>query len=34
MGICGEEIRLPLCEMEETNLEKLKASMRREGLIG
>ena len=34
MGLCGEEIRLPLCEMEEANLEKLKASMRREGLIG
>lgn len=33
MGICTEEIRLPLCEMEDTNFEKLKASMRREGLI-
>jgi len=34
MGICGEEIRLPLCEMEDAHLEALKASMRREGLIG
>ena len=34
MGMCDEEIRLPLCEMDEGNLEKLKASMRREGLIG
>ena len=33
MGICTEEIRLPLCEMEDANFEKLKASMRREGLI-
>ena len=33
MGICGEEIRLPLCEMEEGHLETLKASMIREGLI-
>ncbi len=34
MGMCSEEIRLPLCEMEDANLEKLKASLRREGLIG
>ncbi len=34
MGICTEEIRLPLCEMDDANLEKLKASLRREGLIG
>ena len=34
MGMCTEEIRLPLCEMDDGNLEKLKASMRREGLIG
>lgn len=34
MGMCSEEIRLPLCEMDDGNFEKLKASMRREGLIG
>lgn len=34
MGMCTEEIRLPLCEMDDGNFEKLKASMRREGLIG
>ena len=34
MGMCSDEIRLPLCEMDELNFEKLKASMRREGLIG
>ena len=34
MGLCGPEIRLPLCEMEENNLEKLKTVMRRYGLIG
>lgn len=33
MGMCTEEIRLPLCEMDDGNFEKLKASMRREGLI-
>ena len=37
MNLLGFDVggfRLPLCEMEEANLEKLKASMRREGLIG
>ena len=34
MGLCGPEIRLPLCEMEEANYEKLKTVMRRYGLIG
>jgi len=34
MGMCTEEIRLPLCEMDDGNFEKLKASMIREGLIG
>ena len=34
MGMCSEEIRLPLCEMDDGNFEKLKVSMRREGLIG
>ncbi len=33
MGLCGDEIRLPLCEMEDANLAKLAESMRREGLI-
>ena len=33
MGLCGPEIRLPLCEMESANLEKLKGVMREYGLI-
>ncbi len=33
MGLCGPEIRLPLCEMEEANLEKLKGIMQSYGLI-
>ena len=33
MGLCGPEIRLPLCEMEDANLEKLKGVMRQYGLI-
>ncbi len=33
MGFCTEEIRLPLCEMEDGNLEKLRAVMVRHGLI-
>ncbi len=33
MGLCGPEIRLPLCEMEEANHEKLKGVLRTYGLI-
>jgi 4-hydroxy-tetrahydrodipicolinate synthase len=33
MDICGPEIRLPLCEMEPANLEKLKNVMKEYGLI-
>ena len=33
LGLCGEEIRLPLCEMEPHNLEKLKAVMADYGLL-
>ncbi len=33
MGLCGPEIRLPLCEMEEANHEKLKSVLRAYGLI-
>lgn len=33
LGLCGEEMRLPLCEMEESNLAKLKAVMTEYGLL-
>lgn len=33
MGYCTDEIRLPLCEMEDGNLEKLRAVMVRHGLL-
>ena len=33
LGLCGEEIRLPLCEMEPHNLEKLKTVMADYGLL-
>ena len=33
MGLCGPEIRLPLCEMEDANYEKLKGVMRAYGLL-
>lgn len=33
MGYCTDEIRMPLCEMEDSNLEKLRAVMLRHGLI-
>lgn len=33
MGLCTEEIRLPLCEMESEHLEKLKAVLRAYGLL-
>ena len=33
MGLCGPEIRLPLCEPEEASLEKIKNALRAHGLI-
>jgi dihydrodipicolinate synthase/N-acetylneuraminate lyase len=33
MGFCSTEMRLPLCEMEEKNLEILKAAMKKHNLI-
>ena len=33
MGFCSEEMRLPLCEMDPANREKLAASMKKHGLI-
>jgi 4-hydroxy-tetrahydrodipicolinate synthase len=33
MGLCSTEMRLPLCEMEEKNLEILKAAMKKHNLI-
>ena len=33
MGLCGPEIRLPLCEMEPANHEKLACVMREYGLL-
>ena len=33
LGLCGEEIRLPLSQMEPHNLEKLKAAMTAYGLL-
>ncbi len=33
MGYCSEEMRLPLCEMDEKNFEILRASMKSYGLI-
>ena len=33
LGLCGEEIRLPLSQMEPQNLEKLKAVMHAYGLL-
>lgn len=34
MGMCSDSMRLPLCEMEDSNKEKLIASMKKCGLIG
>lgn len=34
MGLCSGELRLPLCEMEPRNFEKLKSVMATYGLIG
>lgn len=33
MGLCGGELRLPMCEMEIENLEKLKATLEKYKLI-
>jgi 4-hydroxy-tetrahydrodipicolinate synthase len=33
MGLSSEEMRLPLCEMEEANRAKLAEAMRRNGLL-
>ena len=33
MGWCGEEMRLPLCEMDEKNLALLRESLKQHGLI-
>ncbi|MBE6630525.1 MAG: 4-hydroxy-tetrahydrodipicolinate synthase [Ruminococcaceae bacterium] len=33
LGLCGPEIRLPLCEMEESNMQKLKSVMAAYGLL-
>ncbi len=33
MGYCSEEIRLPLCEMEDSHLEKLRSVMKKHSLI-
>ena len=33
MGLCGDEIRLPLCEMETANREKLIAILKEYGLV-
>ena len=34
LGWCSEEMRLPLCEMEDKNRERLIASMKKVGLLG
>jgi 4-hydroxy-tetrahydrodipicolinate synthase len=33
MGLCSSELRLPLCEMSEENLKKIKAAMKSYGLL-
>jgi len=33
LGFCGEEMRLPLCEMEDKNREKLVEAMKKQGLL-
>ncbi len=33
LGLCSDRMRLPLCEMDEKNREKLASSMKRAGLI-
>ena len=34
MGLCSPKLRLPLCEMESDNFEKLEAILKQYGLIG
>jgi 4-hydroxy-tetrahydrodipicolinate synthase len=34
MGLCDIEMRLPLCEMEDANKEKLVSIMKNYGLLG
>jgi 4-hydroxy-tetrahydrodipicolinate synthase len=34
MGLCPCGMRLPMCEMEDTNLAKLKQAMQAYGLLG
>ena len=33
LGMCSSEMRLPLCEMEEANIEKLKVALHNYGLL-
>ena len=33
LGLCSDEMRLPLCEMEDANKEKLISVMKQYGLI-
>jgi hypothetical protein len=33
LGMCNPDLRLPLCTMEEVNLEKLKKALRDYGLL-
>lgn len=33
LGVCAPDVRLPLCEMDEDNLEKLKTALRNYGLL-
>lgn len=33
MGLCADEMRLPLCEMEENNKERLTTALRNHGII-
>lgn len=33
LGLCSGEVRLPLCEMEEENIEKLRAAMKNYGVL-
>lgn len=33
LGMCSAELRLPLCEMEEANIEKLKTALQNYGLL-
>ncbi|HBO97741.1 MAG TPA: 4-hydroxy-tetrahydrodipicolinate synthase [Candidatus Omnitrophica bacterium] len=33
MGMCSSELRLPLCDMEDANIEKLKAALQNYGLL-